>query len=163
MKTMLMTALVSLMSFQSAFGGSSSSAGVPNPASAYCESVGGEIVRYHEDRGVNSLCAFGRAMIGGWTLYYNSVAQVDPQPKAVVAFLNHGPFDAGSIGGGMGMPNPASVYCQQVGGALVLGTLDNGDQMGICQFDDNSSIDQWTLFRGPEDEDGAVLAQKLAR
>lgn len=47
--------------------------------------------------------------------------------------------------------NPAWAYCLKQGGAMSNYTKDSqgagGDQYGICTFDDESQIGQWTLFR----------------
>lgn len=47
-----------------------------------------------------------------------------------------------------GMPNPASVYCEQNGNKLEIHTADDGSQSGICIFPDGSTCDEWAYFRG---------------
>ncbi|RPI86390.1 MAG: DUF333 domain-containing protein, partial [Chloroflexi bacterium] len=47
-----------------------------------------------------------------------------------------------------GMPNPASVYCEQNGNKLEIRTADDGSQNGICVFPDGSTCDKWAYFRG---------------
>jgi putative hemolysin len=47
-----------------------------------------------------------------------------------------------------GLPNPASVYCEQQGNKLEILTADDGSQSGICVFPDGSSCDEWAYFRG---------------
>jgi putative hemolysin len=47
-----------------------------------------------------------------------------------------------------GMPNPASVYCEQNGNKLENHTDDDGGQSGICVFPDGSTCDEWAFFRG---------------
>lgn len=44
------------------------------------------------------------------------------------------------------MANPASVYCQSLGGKIVLKSDDKG-QFGICHLPDGTQIDEWELFR----------------
>lgn len=51
---------------------------------------------------------------------------------------------AGCLGGGCGMPNPASVYCGDHGGTL---TIERG-QVGVCHFSDGSLCEEWAYFRG---------------
>lgn len=46
----------------------------------------------------------------------------------------------------VGMANPASVYCQSLGGKIVLKSDDRG-QFGICHLPDGTQIDEWELFR----------------
>jgi putative hemolysin len=47
-----------------------------------------------------------------------------------------------------GMPNPASVYCEQNGNTLEIHTAADGSQNGICIFPDGSICDEWAYFRG---------------
>lgn len=37
-----------------------------------------------------------------------------------------------------GMPNPASVYCEEQGGTLEIRTNADGSQYGVCLFEDGS-------------------------
>jgi putative hemolysin len=48
----------------------------------------------------------------------------------------------------VGMPNPASVYCEQNGNTLEIRTADDGSQNGICVFPDGSICEEWAYFRG---------------
>jgi len=48
----------------------------------------------------------------------------------------------------VGMPNPASVYCEQNGNKLEIRTADDGNQSGVCIFPDGSACDEWAYFRG---------------
>jgi putative hemolysin len=47
-----------------------------------------------------------------------------------------------------GLPNPASVYCEQNGNKLEIRTAADGSQYGICIFPDGSTCDEWAYFRG---------------
>lgn len=47
-----------------------------------------------------------------------------------------------------GMPNPASVYCEQQGNKHELQTASDGSQPGICTFPDGSTCEEWAYFRG---------------
>ena len=47
-----------------------------------------------------------------------------------------------------GMPNPASVYCEQNGNKLEIQTASDGSQSGVCVFSDGSTCDEWAYFRG---------------
>ncbi|PKO13437.1 MAG: hypothetical protein CVU39_19400 [Chloroflexi bacterium HGW-Chloroflexi-10] len=47
-----------------------------------------------------------------------------------------------------GMPNPASVYCEQKGNQLEIHTAEDGSQSGLCVFPDGSVCDEWAYFRG---------------
>ncbi len=47
-----------------------------------------------------------------------------------------------------GLPNPASVYCEQNGGKLRMQTDATGAVTGFCTFKDGSECDEWAYFRG---------------
>ncbi len=47
-----------------------------------------------------------------------------------------------------GVPNPASVYCEQNGNKLEIVTAADGSQSGQCVFPDGSVCDEWAYFRG---------------
>ena len=51
-------------------------------------------------------------------------------------------------GAPIGIANPASVHCAEVGGRNVTETLPNGSEFGVCLFEDNRQCGQWALFRG---------------
>ena len=48
-----------------------------------------------------------------------------------------------------GMPNPASVYCEQNGNKHEIPTASDGSQSdGICIFPDGSTCEEWAYYRG---------------
>jgi putative hemolysin len=49
---------------------------------------------------------------------------------------------------GVGLPNPASVYCEEQGGKLEIRTAADGSQYGACVFPDGSECDEWAFYRG---------------
>jgi putative hemolysin len=56
--------------------------------------------------------------------------------------------------GDAGLPNPASVYCEEQGGRVENRTAADGSQYGVCIFPDRSECDEWTFYRsecGPGD------------
>ena len=46
----------------------------------------------------------------------------------------------------VGMANPASVYCEKIGGRLELQQGEGGAR-GICHLPDGTSMEEWALFR----------------
>lgn len=50
--------------------------------------------------------------------------------------------------GQSGMPNPASVYCGQVGGTTDIKKDASGGEYGMCTFANGTSCEEWALFRG---------------
>lgn len=47
----------------------------------------------------------------------------------------------------VGMPNPASVYCEEQGGTVDIQD-EEGDQVGYCVFPNGSECEEWAFFRG---------------
>jgi uncharacterized protein len=47
-----------------------------------------------------------------------------------------------------GMANPASVNCDEKGGKLDIRKDTDGNEVGICVFDDGSECEEWSFFRG---------------
>jgi hypothetical protein len=45
------------------------------------------------------------------------------------------------------MANPASQYCLDQGGTLVIATRGDGGEYGICTFEDNRQCEEWALYR----------------
>ncbi len=48
----------------------------------------------------------------------------------------------------IGMPNPASVHCEEQGGRLEMRTAADGGQFGVCVFADGSECEEWAFYRG---------------
>ncbi|OON41492.1 hemolysin [Izhakiella australiensis] len=46
----------------------------------------------------------------------------------------------------IGMPNPASVYCEQIGGKSVLVNTDTG-VTGNCVLPSGKVVEEWSLYR----------------
>lgn len=47
-----------------------------------------------------------------------------------------------------GMPNPASVFCEEQGNRVEIRTAADGSQSGYCIFPDGTECDEWAYFRG---------------
>ncbi len=47
----------------------------------------------------------------------------------------------------VGMPNPASVYCEEQGGKSVSRKNSDGSEYGVCVFEDGKEIEEWEYFR----------------
>ena len=52
-----------------------------------------------------------------------------------------------NTGGDTQIANPASVYCEEQGGASQIVTAADGSQSGICKFPDGRQCDEWDFFR----------------
>lgn len=108
-------------------------AGLPNPASVYCEAQGGtlELVTY-ADGSQGGLCRFpdGTAC-EEWAYFRGECAPGQATPPPAV-----------------GLANPASVYCAEQGGTEETITAADGSQSGLCHFPDGTACDTWAYFRG---------------
>ena len=69
---------------------------------------------------------------------------IRPGKPAVTCVVSTEPGSGAPIG----IANPASVHCAEVGGRNVTETLPNGSEFGVCLFEDNRQCGQWALFRG---------------
>lgn len=59
----------------------------------------------------------------------------------------------------VGMGNPASVYCEEQGGTEETREDAEGNQSGVCVFEDGSECDSWAYFReecAPGDQPGGA-------
>jgi putative hemolysin len=143
------------------FAGGSSSAGVPAPGAAglWCSNNGGKLVYFKNDGADFGVCELERALVEAATFY--KATGSNGTTEATQAFIRH-PAPAPTHGHHAGfMPNPASAYCVQNGGRLAMVYDDRQDESGFCVFSDDSSIEEWTLFRGPSDPGNAKLAHLL--
>ncbi|NLD57931.1 MAG: DUF333 domain-containing protein [Methanomicrobiales archaeon] len=57
-----------------------------------------------------------------------------------------------------GMPNPASVYCGDVGGTLEIQKDATGAEYGMCSFANGTTCEEWALFRGEGCNAGVTAA-----
>ena len=55
--------------------------------------------------------------------------------------------DDGDNGANIGLPNPASVFCEEQGGTVEIVADEDGNQSGICQLADGSEIEEWEYWR----------------
>jgi putative hemolysin len=51
-----------------------------------------------------------------------------------------------------GVPNPASVHCEERGGTVEIETSEDGSQVGYCVLPSGERIEEWELYR--RDNDG---------
>lgn len=56
----------------------------------------------------------------------------------------------------IGLPNPASVFCEEQGGVLEIRTDNTGGQYGVCKFANGTECDEWEFFRGECQPEGNI-------
>ena len=102
--------------------------GMPNPASVYCEEQGGQLEIRTEDAGEYGVCIFpDGSECEEWAFFRGECKPGESE---------------------IGMPNPASVYCEEQGGKLEIRTDADGGQYGVCIFEDGSECEEWAFFHG---------------
>lgn len=108
------------------------------PALTFCEKNGGTWERRVEANGSeNGICTFpDGSECEQWAFYRGECkpGQVRVTPGASTPQA--------------GLPNPASVYCQQNAGRLQLVPDAAGNVLGLCVFPDGSECEEWAYFRG---------------
>ncbi|MCP4420550.1 MAG: META domain-containing protein [Chloroflexi bacterium] len=101
-----------------------------------------------------------------WEFFYDGIAGFEHEPGFEYELLvtkteiENPPADASSIqyelvevvsktavDGAVGLSNPASVYCEDQDGKLEIRTDDEGNQVGICVFEDDSECEEWAFYR----------------
>ncbi|MDP9573867.1 UNVERIFIED_ORG: putative hemolysin [Agrobacterium larrymoorei] len=60
------------------------------------------------------------------------------------------------------MGNPASAFCNEMGGRSETATLKSGDEIGLCYLPGKKVVEEWTLFhmfdgKVPSDDDNPFL------
>lgn len=68
---------------------------------------------------------------------------------AAIVFALSGCLDKGTAPAPapIGMSNPASDNCAELGGKTVIETIDGGDQVGMCHLPDGRVCNEWALYR----------------
>ena len=136
--------------------GMASAIAAPSLGEAYCEQVNGQISVLRDSTGNTAFCEFDRAMIDNATLYQASVLHQGTQ--ATASFLTHADPSTEPTHG----MSPAYLYCKQVGGSIKIYLDVDSNELGICHFADGSQIEEWTLFRGPNDPQNQALTALLS-
>lgn len=47
----------------------------------------------------------------------------------------------------IGIPNPASIYCEKNGGKSIIKLDGDRNEYGVCKFKDGKEIDEWDFYR----------------
>ncbi len=81
-------------------------------------------------------------LLGALFLTGCSGSKVEPAPTPFIERVDDEEGDPF-----IGVPNPASFYCQEMGYELEMRDTDNGTQ-GICIFPDGKECDEWDFLAG---------------
>jgi putative hemolysin/predicted secreted protein len=141
------------------------SPGIANPASVYCRQVGGTTdIKKDASGGEYGMCTFTNGTsCEEWALFRSEgckagvVGASQPAYSGMEIPLSGiaSQPDKTNPGSGIstppapvGMANPASVYCRQVGGTTDIKKDASGGEYGMCTFNNGTSCEEWALFRG---------------
>jgi hypothetical protein len=103
--------------------------GMPNPASVYCEEQDGTLEMREEEGGTVGYCIFEDGSECEEWSFFNGECAIGDSLEIT------------------GMPNPASVYCEEQGGTLEMREGEGGT-FGVCIFADGSECEEWSFFNG---------------
>lgn len=107
-------------------------ANLPNPASVHCEESGGTLeIREEESGGQVGYCVFEDGSECEEWVFFRGECQ---------------PGD--NVDDQIGLPNPASVYCEENDGMIEMRVDELGGQVGFCLFSDGSVCEEWAFYRG---------------
>ena len=100
------------------------------PASDYCTKQGGKSIIVKSGKGDYGVCMLkdGTAM-EEWEYYRQNHTARDAEAAVI------------------GMPNPASKFCVDKGGKSVTEKDKNGNERGVCRFNNGTKVDEWDYYR----------------
>ena len=116
--------------------------GMPNPATVYCEEQGGTSEMRTDENGTVGICHFSDGSTCDEWAFFRGECTPGTETGATSEESQEGETQPV-----IGMPNPATVYCEEQGGVIEINTDENG-MYGICHFSDGSTCDEWAFFRG---------------
>jgi len=118
----------------------SAQAGMANPASVNCGTIGGTTdIKKNADGSEYGMCTFTNGTTcEEWALFRGEGCKAG-------AIVNTTPTSAPS--NQTSIANPASVNCVNLGGKLEIKDSAAG-QYGMCTFANNTTCEEWALFRG---------------
>jgi putative hemolysin len=104
---------------------------MPNPASKFCREQGYQLELRTDASGTTGYCVFpDGSECEEWAFYRGECGPADTT------------FDSP-----LGLPNPASAYCEEQGYELEMRTEASGT-VGYCMFPDGTECEEWAFFRG---------------
>lgn len=68
-------------------------------------------------------------------------------------------FSFALIGTASAIPNPAAVYCTEMGYNYTIAKLEDGSEIGYCIFPDNTSCPAWDFYAGTGGQDWSYCAK----
>ena len=114
---------------------------MPNPAAVYCEDNGGtlnleEWLCMFDDGSYCEEWSYNNGECQPGEIMYNSVEEL------------------------IGMPNPASVYCEEQGGELIPMADEEWNQYAICKLADGTEVEEWEYYRANNPVEEETVAEE---
>jgi putative hemolysin len=104
---------------------------MPNPASRYCREQGYQLELRTDASGTTGYCVFpDGSECEEWAFYRGECGPADTADESP-----------------LGLPNPASAYCEEQGYELEMRT-DASGTVGYCIFPDGTECEEWAFYRG---------------
>lgn len=117
-------------------------------AASFCEKSGGQIQTFTDLK----ICSLGNAKVEESTLEQHITGK--EKQEALRLFMER-PMPRNLTGG-----DAPGQYCDQLGGSTDIIRFKK-EEFFFCLFGDGSSIEQWTLFKGPKNNDNSQLVKVL--
>lgn len=117
-------------------------------AASFCETAGGKVQTFTNLK----ICSLGEAKVEEGSLERHVTTK--EKQEALRLFLER-PMPRNLAGG-----DAPGQYCDQLGGSSDVVQFKK-EEFFLCLFGDGSSIEQWTLFKGPKSADNALLMKAL--
>lgn len=115
---------------------------------SFCKKSGGKLTTHTNLK----ICTLGKAQVEEGTLERHLTTK--EKQEALRLFLER-PMPRNLSGG-----DAPGQYCDQLGGSTDILKIKT-EEIFFCLFGDGSSIEQWTLFKGPRSGDNAGLMKIL--
>ena len=104
---------------------------MPNPASRFCRDQGYQLEFRTDASGTTGYCVFpDGSECEEWAFYRGECGPADTTSESP-----------------LGLPNPASAYCEEQGYQLEMRTEASGT-VGYCLFPDGTECEEWAFYRG---------------
>ncbi len=118
-----------------------------DPIADYCTKNGGKTVLKNDSSGnPQGFCKLKDGKEVDQLQYYlenNNTASKVETPKPETKKVEEKAPEQKMIG----MPNPASVYCEQQGGKSISKKSEDGSAYGVCQLKDGKEVEEWEYYR----------------
>lgn len=108
-----------------------------NPASVYCEKVGGTLEIRTTNLGQEGICKLDGMECDEWALFRGECSLINANKTKPSSSTNKNL-----------LANPASENCTNLGGTVTIMQNGAGDEYGLCDLGSGYTCEEWALYRG---------------